>query len=229
MRGPPGPHPEFGLVQRNAPGEEIAAVAVAVAERDAEHSWRHQGAIHRDDRERDRQAIIGAQSRDGNSMRHGVVGHGSDLRGMEIGSRTRITEVFTFRLLIAIILMEVEVGAAPVAAGHVAVPVGRLAASAAPAKALNRFGSFCSVKRCSRTACRRAASRLQALNRAPRSPRTRRRSCARNHGADTRARRLIMSGLPGRTMRHAVKGKFFWKFQFLASSMKALVSLPPPA
>ena len=57
-------------------------------------------------------------------MRHGVIAHCSDLRGMEIGSRTRITEVFAFRLLIAIVVMEMEVGGAAILAGLVTVPIG---------------------------------------------------------------------------------------------------------
>src|SRR3989441_12863909 len=104
MRRPPSRRPKFALAERNAPGEEIAGVAVAIAQRDAEHPWRHQGAIHGDNRERDRQAIIGSQSRDGNGMRDAVIAHRSDLGGMEIGSRTRITEVLAFRLLIAIVV-----------------------------------------------------------------------------------------------------------------------------
>jgi len=116
--------PAFGLAERNVPSEEIATVAIAVAQRDAEHPWRHQGAIHGDDRERHRQAVIGAQSRDRDGMRHGVIGHRSDLRGMEIGSRTRITDVFAFRLLIAIVLMKVEVGGPAILAGHVTIAIG---------------------------------------------------------------------------------------------------------
>src|SRR5438270_222019 len=56
-------------------------------------------------------------------MRHVVIGHRIDLRGMEISSRTRITEILAFRLLIAIVLMEAEVSTAPFVAGFVAVPV----------------------------------------------------------------------------------------------------------
>src|SRR5437870_4968866 len=82
------------LSQQDAAGEQAAAVAVAIAQRDAEHPWRHQGAIHGDDGERDRQAIIGAQPHDSDGMRHAVIAHCRDLRGMEIGSRTRIAEVF---------------------------------------------------------------------------------------------------------------------------------------
>src|SRR5205807_3489310 len=111
------------LSQQDAPGEQAAAVAVAVAEGDAEHPWRHQRAVYRNDGKRDRQAIIGAQSRDGNGMRQGVIGHRSDLLGMEIGSRTWIAEVFGFRLLIALVLMEVEVGGTAILAGLVAIPV----------------------------------------------------------------------------------------------------------
>src|SRR5207245_10076672 len=123
----PSRRPKFALAERNAPGEEIAGVAVAVAEGDAEHPWRHQGAIYGDNRERDWQAIIGAQSRDRDGMRHGVIANRSDLRGMEIGSRTRIAEVFAFRLLIAIVVMEMEVGGAAILAGLVTVPVCRVA------------------------------------------------------------------------------------------------------
>src|SRR5260370_40895896 len=56
-------------------------------------------------------------------MRHVVIDHRINLRGMEIGSRTRITEAFAFRLLIAIVLMETEVSAAAFIAGVVALPV----------------------------------------------------------------------------------------------------------
>ena len=112
MRRPPSHRSEFGLAEPNAPVEEIiAAVDVSVAQRDAEQPGRHQGAIHGHDRERHRQAIIGAQSRDSNGMRHSVIGHGSDLRRIEISSGTGITEVFAFRQEIVVVLMEVEVGA----------------------------------------------------------------------------------------------------------------------
>src|SRR5712692_5887494 len=56
-------------------------------------------------------------------MRHVVIGHRIDLRGMEISSRTRITEILAFRLLVAIVLMEAEVSTTPFVAGLVAVPV----------------------------------------------------------------------------------------------------------
>jgi hypothetical protein len=48
-------------VDGNAPIEQVAVVAVTVTESDAEKSWRHEGAIHSDDRERYRQAVIGSQ------------------------------------------------------------------------------------------------------------------------------------------------------------------------
>jgi len=51
---------KFGLVEPNAPVEQVPAVGVAVAQRDAEQPWRHQGAVHRHDRERHRQAVVGA-------------------------------------------------------------------------------------------------------------------------------------------------------------------------
>src|SRR6266446_5799791 len=60
-------------------------------------------------------------------MRHVVIGHRIDLSGMEISSRTRITEILAFRLLIAIVLMEAEVSASPFVAWLVAVPVCRVA------------------------------------------------------------------------------------------------------
>src|SRR5437660_10480241 len=109
MRRPPSRRPEFALAERNAAGEEIAGVAVAVAEGDAEHPRRHQRAVYRNDGECDRQAIIGAQSRDRDGMRHGVIAHRRDLGGMEIGSGTRVTEVFAFRLLIAIVIVYMAV------------------------------------------------------------------------------------------------------------------------
>src|SRR5437879_6827234 len=111
------------LSEQDAAGEHAAGVAVAIAQRDAEHPWRHQRAVYRNDGKRDRQAIIGAQSRDRDGMRHGVIAHRRDLRGMEIGSGTRVAEVFAFRLLITIVLVEVEVGGAAILAGLVAVPV----------------------------------------------------------------------------------------------------------
>ena len=115
------------LSEQDAAGEQAAAVAVAIAQRDAKHPRRHQRAVYRNDGKRDRQAIIGAQSRDRDGMRHGVIGHRSDLRGMEIGSRTRIAEVFTFRLLIAIVLMKVEVGGPAILAGLVTIAIGHAA------------------------------------------------------------------------------------------------------
>src|SRR3989441_12787389 len=112
------------LSEQDAAGEQAAGVAVAVAQRDAKHPRRHQRAVYRDDGECDRQAIIGAQPHDSDGMRHAVIAHCRDLRGMEIGSRTRIAEVFAFRLLIAIVVMEMEVGGAAVLAGLVTVPIG---------------------------------------------------------------------------------------------------------
>src|SRR5438445_3647698 len=73
------------LSEQDAAGEQAAAVAVAVAQRDAKHPRRHQGAIHGDDRERDRQAVIGAQPHDSDGMRDAVIAHCRDLGGMEIG------------------------------------------------------------------------------------------------------------------------------------------------
>jgi len=51
------PCADFRL-DRNAPVEQIPAVAVTVAEGNAEQPWSRQGAIRSDDRERYRQAII---------------------------------------------------------------------------------------------------------------------------------------------------------------------------
>src|SRR5437879_2492225 len=115
------------LSEQDAAGEQAAGVTVAVAQRDAKHPRRHQRAVYRDDRECDWQAIIGALSRDRDGMRHAVIAHRRDLGGMEIGSRTRITEVFAFRLLIAIVVMEMEVSGAAILAGLVTVPVGSVA------------------------------------------------------------------------------------------------------
>src|SRR5438045_6323712 len=56
-------------------------------------------------------------------MRHVVIAHRIDLRGMEISSRTRITEILTVLLLIAIVFMDVEASAASVLSGHVAIAV----------------------------------------------------------------------------------------------------------
>jgi len=60
-------------------------------------------------------------------MRHVVIAHRFDLRGMEISSRTRITEILVVLLSIAIVLMDVEVCAAPVPTRQVAVAVSRAA------------------------------------------------------------------------------------------------------
>jgi hypothetical protein len=38
---PPSRRSEFGLVERDAPVEQVRAVAVTVAKGDAEHPWRH--------------------------------------------------------------------------------------------------------------------------------------------------------------------------------------------
>jgi hypothetical protein len=62
-------------VERNATAQQAAAVAVAVAQRDAEQPGRQEGAIHRHDRERHRQAIVGAYARNRDGMRHVVIGH----------------------------------------------------------------------------------------------------------------------------------------------------------
>src|ERR1700704_268838 len=119
--------PKFGLVQRNAPVEQVATVGVTVAQGDAEQTWRYQRAVHGDNRERHRQAIVGTQSGDRDAMRHGIIGHRIDLRGMKISSRARITEILALRLLIAIVLVEAEAGFASPAAGLVAVPIGLVA------------------------------------------------------------------------------------------------------
>ena len=89
MRRPPSRRPKSALVERNAPGEEIAGVAVAIAQGDAEHPWRNQGAIHGDDGERDRQAVIGAQSHDRDGMGHAVIAHRRDLRVRNEGEAAR--------------------------------------------------------------------------------------------------------------------------------------------
>src|SRR2546429_5179048 len=60
-------------------------------------------------------------------MRHVVIAYRIDLRGMEISSRTRITEILAVLLSIAIVLMDVEVGADPVPAGQVAAADSRAA------------------------------------------------------------------------------------------------------
>src|SRR6202035_2297516 len=134
-RRPPNPHTDLLLMHGDAAVEQIAAVGIAVAQGDAEETGRRQRAIYGDDRERYRQAIIRAQSRDRDGMRHVVIGHRIDLRGVEISSRTWITEVLFFRLLIAIVLMHVEVGFATLTAGLVAIPVCRVASSTATAAA----------------------------------------------------------------------------------------------
>src|SRR5437868_7231360 len=53
---------------------------------------------------------------------------------MEIGSRAGIAEIFPLRLLIAVILMETEMGTAPIVAGNVAVSI-RPSATASPTSA----------------------------------------------------------------------------------------------
>jgi hypothetical protein len=50
---------------------------------------------------------------------------------MEVGSRTRITEILAVLLRIAIVLMDPEVGTASVLAGFVALPVCLVAANEA--------------------------------------------------------------------------------------------------
>jgi hypothetical protein len=57
---------------------------------------------------------------------------------MEIGSGTWITEAFAFRLEIAIVLMEVEVGATSVVAGHIAISVCLVAAASAATRARDK-------------------------------------------------------------------------------------------
>src|SRR5438046_8667747 len=125
----------------------IAAVDVAAAECDAEHPWRHQRAIHGDDGECYRQAVIGTQSCDRDGMRHVVIAHRIDLRGMEISSRTRITEILTVLLLIAIVFMDVEAGAASVLSGHVAIAVCPMAGRKFPRSEERRVGKECRAER----------------------------------------------------------------------------------
>ena len=62
-------------------------------------------------------------------MRHIVIDRGIDLRGMEIGSRIRVTEILAIPLSIAVILMDAEVGTASLLAGFVSLPVCFVAAA----------------------------------------------------------------------------------------------------
>jgi hypothetical protein len=57
----PGHSGGLRLIHGNAPGKQIAAVAVTVAERDAEQPWRNQGTVHGGDRERHRHAVVRSQ------------------------------------------------------------------------------------------------------------------------------------------------------------------------
>ncbi len=61
----------------------MPAVAVTVAKGDAEHPWRHQGAIHSNDREPYRHAVIGSQSGKSDTVRDLVKSRRSELRGLE--------------------------------------------------------------------------------------------------------------------------------------------------
>ena len=50
---------DFPLVDSNASIQQVAAVVVAIVERDAKQSWRRQRAVGSDDRERYRAPIVG--------------------------------------------------------------------------------------------------------------------------------------------------------------------------
>ena len=72
MRRSPSRHSEFELPERNAPVDQVPAVGVAIAQRDAEQSWRHQGAVHRNDRERNRQSVVSTHPSNGDAVRDAV-------------------------------------------------------------------------------------------------------------------------------------------------------------
>jgi hypothetical protein len=130
MRRPPSHSREFGLVEPNNPIEQIAAVAVPVAQRDAERPWRHQRTIHGRDRERHWQAIIGAQSRDNNGMRHIVEGDGQNLGRVEIHVPARVFGIHMLTIIIlARVFIDVEARLARVLALDVAVPIAFMAAA----------------------------------------------------------------------------------------------------
>jgi len=86
------------IVKRDRPVEQAAAVDVAVAQRNAERSWRHQRAVDGDDGEHHEQAIIGSQSGEGHRMRHAIEGRRSDLRCPNTRSHSSATKRTTAKL-----------------------------------------------------------------------------------------------------------------------------------
>src|SRR6266404_7539311 len=67
---------DFPLVDRNASIQQVAAVAVAIVERDAKQSWRGQRAVGSYDREGYRAPIVGPSASKGHGVRNLVKGCG---------------------------------------------------------------------------------------------------------------------------------------------------------
>src|SRR5205814_3454963 len=77
---------DFPLLDSNAPVEQIAAVAVSVAEGNTEQPRGRQGAVRSDDGKRYGQAIVGPRSDKGNGVRNFVKSRRSDLCGLKVNA-----------------------------------------------------------------------------------------------------------------------------------------------
>ncbi len=120
--------PERRLVERDASVQKTAGVGVAVAQGDGEQPGRQQRAIHGDDGECHRRAVVSSRPHDGDALRYVVIRNGIHLRGLEIGSGVGIAESLALRARVAVVVMDVEGGFAALVAGFVAIPVSSVAA-----------------------------------------------------------------------------------------------------
>src|SRR5205814_4709310 len=96
------------LVNGNAAVEQVAAVAVSIAQRDAEQSRGHQRAIGSDNGECYRPAVIGTRAGQGDGVSDLVKRGRWYLRGLEIHAGTSIAERRAARGLSGIVVIEAE-------------------------------------------------------------------------------------------------------------------------
>src|SRR2546422_5281765 len=111
--------PDFPLVDSNASVEQVAAVGVPIAERDAKHSRSDQGAVGSDDRERYRVPIVGSRPGEGHGVRNLVKGCGRDLRRLKVDTGAGIAEGRAASCLDGIVIIEGELGLAAMLAVYV--------------------------------------------------------------------------------------------------------------
>jgi len=101
---------DFPLVDSNASIQQVAAVAVAIGERDAKQSWRGQRAVGSYDRECYRAPIVGPSPGEGHGVRNLVKGRGRDLGRLKVYARAGIAEGRAASCLVGIVVIEAELG-----------------------------------------------------------------------------------------------------------------------